>query len=265
MKQKGNKKSRKLSKQAQTIAKQIAAENALFNTLSYCLERKVLCRVLLQGEKWTQNRVWMILQASREFVFVLRATDFQYTGYELHRLTDLADVLPAPELTEHYRLLDILPPENVPELNLESLPEALQTVAAKENLVMVAHIGPDEDTSVVVCGHFEKLGKKKLSIRELDPNDLAWSPEPIKLSYEHLDVLCFGTPALLALAQLAMPYDAYIRSVNESVTVPQNMEDFEVGTDLMEGENEDLFDIDELMGTEDNSLPENSNSEEQET
>ena len=74
----------------------------------------------------------------------------------------------------------------------------------------------------------------KLSIRELDPNDLAWSPEPIKLSYEHLDVLCFGTPALLALAQLAMPYDAYIRSVNESVTVPQNMEDFEVGTDLMD-------------------------------
>ena len=43
------------------------------------------------------------------------------------------------------------------------------------------------------------------------------------------------------------------------------MEDFEVGTDLMEGENEDLFDIDELMGTEDNSLPEDSNSEEQET
>ena len=47
-----------------------------------------------------------------------------------------------------------------------------------------------------------------------------------------------------------MPYDAYIRSVNESVTVPKDMEDFEVGTDLMEGENEDLFDLDEITENE---------------
>ena len=50
-----------------------------------------------------------------------------------------------------------------------------------------------------------------------------------------------------------MPYDAYIRSVNESVTVPKDMEDFEVGTDLMEGENEDLFDLDEITESEESA------------
>ena len=63
-------------------------------------------------------------------------------------------------------------------------------------------------------------------------------------------MLRFETPYLLSLAEISMPYDAYIRSVNESVTVPKDMEDFEVGTDLMEGENEDLFDLDEITENE---------------
>ena len=86
MKQKGKKKSKKLSQQAEAMAKQIAVENALLNTLSFCMERNVLCRVLMQGEKWTQHNVWLVLQVSREFVFVLRATDFRFAGYEIHRL-----------------------------------------------------------------------------------------------------------------------------------------------------------------------------------
>ena len=247
---KGKKKSKKLSQQAEAMAKQIAVENALLNTLSFCMERNVLCRVLMQGEKWTQHNVWLVLQVSREFVFVLRATDFRFAGYEIHRLRDIVEAVPVPELTEHYHMLSVEPEEKIPELDLESLPEALQSIAAHENLVQVAHIGPDEESSVVVCGHLEKLGKKKISIRELDPNDLAWSPEPIKLSYDNLDVLRFETPYLLSLAEISMPYDAYIRSVNESVTVPKDMEDFEVGTDLMEGENEDLFDLDEITENE---------------
>ena len=246
MKHKGKKKSRKLSEQAQEMAKQIAYESAFFNTLSFCLERHILCKVLMNGEKWTQHRIWHVLEVTREFVFVLCADSFQYGGYELHRLSDLADTLPAPELTEQYKLLGVQLPQDIPELNLDSLPEALQTIASLESLVMVAHVEQDEESSIQVCGHLEKLGKKKLSIRELDQNDLAWSPEPFKLAYENLDVLRFATPSLLALSQLAMPYDAYIRSVNESVTVPQAMEDFEVGTDLMEGENEDFVDIDEI-------------------
>ena len=201
MKQKGKKKSKKLSQQAEAMAKQIAVENALLNTLSFCMERNVLCRVLMQGEKWTQHNVWLILQVSREFVFVLRATDFRFAGYEIHRLSDIVEAVPVPELTEHYHMLSVEPEEKIPELDLESLPEALQSIAAHENLVQVAHIGPDEESSVVVCGHLEKLGKKKISIRELAPKDIAWSPEPIKLSYDNLDVLNFDTPSVLSVAK----------------------------------------------------------------
>ena len=121
------------------MAKQIAVENALLNTLSFCMERNVLCRVLMQGEKWTQHNVWLVLQVSREFVFVLRATDFRFAGYEIHRLSDIVEAVPVPELTEHYHMLSVEPEEKIPELDLESLPEALQSIAAHENLVQAVN------------------------------------------------------------------------------------------------------------------------------
>ena len=245
MKDKG-KKSRKLSQRAQEIAEQIAYESAISNTLLFCMERGMLCYVRMHGERWTQKHVWRVLNLSREFVYVLRADAFRYEGYELHRISDLADIAPAPELTEHYHLIKVPLPQDIPEVDPESLQSMLSSIVPLETLVLAGHIGQQEDSSREYVGHFEKLGKKKLSLRTLDPHDLAWSPNTTKLAYEDLDYLIFRTPTLYAFEKLAMPYDAYIRSLNEAVSVPLDTEEFEVGTDLLEEPSEDLIDFDEI-------------------
>ena len=245
MKQKG-KKARKLAEKAQEMAEQIAYESAISNTFAFCMEKGMLCLVLLRGERWTQRHVWRILAVGREFVYCLRADDFRYDGYEIHRISDAVDIVPAPELTEQYRMLNVALPAAIPEIDLSDIQGAMSRVAGLDRLVCLTHLGSQESSSSVHIGHLEKLGKKRISIRDLDAHDLSWLPEPAKLAYEDMDSLAFGTPVLCAYEKLAMSYDAYIRSLNESLTVPRDTEDFDVGTDILEGASEDLIDFDEI-------------------
>ena len=53
-----------------------------------------------------------------------------------------------------------------------------------------------------------------------------------------------------------MSYEAFIRTVNESVRPPEELDDFEEGRDLRDVQSEDMVDIDELQSAEDNSEPE---------
>ena len=228
------------------MAEQIAYQSVVSNTFAFCMERGMLCSVLLKGERWTQRHIWRVLGVGREFVYVMHADQFQYAGYEVHRLDDVAGVNPAPELTEHYHLMQVSLPETIPQLDLDTIETALEQIVPLDRLIQAGHIGQQEDSSIQYTGHLEKLGKKKVSLRELDLHDLAWSAQPVKLAYEDLDYLVFCTPALLAFERLGMPYDAFIRSLNESVSVPPDTEDFEVGTDLLEGVNEDTIDLDEF-------------------
>ncbi len=241
-----NKKVRKLNQRAQAIAEQIAYESAVSNTFVFCMERGLLCTVLLNDERWTQRHIWRVINVSREFVYCLLADNFQYSGFTLHRISDIAAVSPAPELTEHYHLRQVQLPESVPDLSLDSLQTAISGISRLDTLLHIGHIGKNEDTSALFTCHIEKVGKKKLSLRSLDIHDLSWAAQPSKLSYEDLDFITFSTPYLIAFEQLAMPYDAYIRSLNESLNVPQNTEDFEVGSDLLEVPSEDMIDYDDL-------------------
>ena len=261
---KEKKKARKLSERAQAMAEQIAFQSVISNTFVFCMERGLLCRVLLKDERWTQRRIWRVLSVGREYVYCMHADQFRYAGFEVHRLDDVAAVSPAPELTEHYHLMKVDLPENIPSLDLDSIESALETIAPMDHLVLLGHIGQQEEASSLYMGHLEKLGKKKISLRELDAQELAWSPQPVKMPYEDLDFLVFGTPALQAFEQLAMSYEAFIRSLNESLTLPPDTEDFDVGTDLLEGPSEDTIDLDEfteLMSSPD-SLPLDEEAEE---
>ncbi len=246
MKDKGKKKSHKLSERAQAMAEQIAFQNVVSNTFVFCMERGLLCTVLLKGERWTQRHVWRVLGVGRDFVYCMHADQFRYAGYEVHRLDDVAAISPAPELTEQYHLMQVTLPESVPELDLASIETALEGLFLQDCLIQVGHVGEQEDDSILYTGHLTKLGKKKVALRELDLHDLAWSTQSVKMAYEDVDCLTFGTPALQAFEQLAMPYEAFIRSLNEAVSLPPDTEDFEMGTDLMEGANEDTIDLDDF-------------------
>ncbi len=252
MSSKGKKKAIRISEKVKVMAQQIAYENASYNTLTYCLEHQVLCHVLYAEESWTQMRTYHVLKATREYAYVLRADDYHYSGYEIIRLSMISYISPAPELTDHYHMSNLELPSDIPELDIDDLPGTMQKIARMDTLVAVGHIGEDESSSFIVCGHLEKLGKKKIALRELDVNQLAWNPKPRKYTYDDLDFILFRTPNLKAMEQLAMSYEAYIRSINESISVPNEIEDFEVGTDLLEGPSEDFVDIDELTDAEEN-------------
>ena len=244
-------KSKKLVQSAKHLAKEIAFQNSVHANLDYCLEHHTLCRITLHQDSWTAARVWWIVSLSRDYAYALRMVDFTPDGYEIVPVASIAEVVPMVHATEQCAMLNIAFPSDYPDLNLDSLPQLLSDLSLQEGLITLAHETSREENSHSVTGRIEKVGKKKVTIRGVDPADLTWHIKPDKMSYEEINRILFGTRQIAAYEHLAMSYDAFIRTANETVQAPEGLDDFEGGNDVRETASEDLVDIDELVAMED--------------
>ena len=253
---KKSKKVKKLVQSARHLAEEIAFQNTVHANLDYCLDTHTLCRVRLAHDSWTAARIWWVLSLSRDYVYAAHVTGFQLDGYEIVPIGCIAEAIPMVHYTDQCSMMELAFPEDYPDLELVSLPQLFADLGALECCIQIGHEEAREENSHTVVGRIEKIGKKRVTIRGLGLDDLAWQIKPDKFLYEEVNRIVFGTQQINGYEKLAMSYEAFIRTVNESVRPPEELDDFEEGRDLRDVQSEDMVDIDELQSAEDNSEPE---------
>ena len=245
------------SRELMEMAEEIARTGSTYASLAYALENRYLCMGRLHGESFLEQHFGWVLSLNRTSALISLVHGLEPAGNAWVRLSAISMVQPEPQLTEQWRLLghDIPDPVSDGEADLQGF---LTGLADHEILAQYLSVGASEQDTTRLTGRIVKLGKKRLAVRELDAYELAWHPEPVKLPYESLDLILFDTPLLRAREKLSMSYDAYIRSLNESVDLPSGVEDMEDGEDVRETESEDMVDLEDLAAMDllDGAVPE---------
>lgn len=218
--------------------------SAVYTSLAYAMEKGYLCMGRLQAESFLEQHYAWVLSLNRSFALLALVHGLEPSGYALVRLSALSEVRPEPQLTEQWTLLGNEKPALREDADSDLL-TLLASLADGEVLSEYLCIGSDPRDSLRITGRIVKLGKKRLTVRELDAYELVWHAQPSKLPYERLDLILFDTPLLHARETLSMSYDAFIRSLNESVDLPADVEDMD-GEDVREAESEDMVDLDDL-------------------
>ncbi|MBQ8161678.1 MAG: hypothetical protein IJ083_13160 [Clostridia bacterium] len=239
---------------AQAMAEIIAEQNAIHNTLDYCLEQSLICRVFLKQDSWSQPREWWVLALSHDFVLIQSENCFQPDGFEIHHLSNIASASPFISRTEHCRLLSMEPEVSPVAVSLESWQQIMTDLSLYEHNLLVTMKTGDSPDRHLVCGRVEKIGRKRLTLRALDMDDLSWLPDPVKLSWDGIVSVSFATHLLSAMERLALSYDAFLHSIVEARVVSQGVTELEGTQDLRDIASEDLVDVDELPEDEGEDL-----------
>ena len=248
MKNKAHKSGKK--NEIRRMAQEIAAQGALYASLAYCMDHRTIFSGTLHHESWFQRHYGWVLALSRESALIAIVRDYELKGYVWVRLSALETVQPEPHLTEQWALLsrEVPPIQDVEGTDLSTM---LFTLAHEECMVRIFTLRETEKDSRDLTGRVEKIGKKRLTFRSLDMDDLAWRSVPDKVPYDEIDLIVFQTPSLHVRESLAMGYDAYLRSINESLEVPEDMEDMDGGQDIRYRASEDMVDLEDLVDTVD--------------